>query len=181
MTEAPRWRLLSGHYLNVETLPDGTRVEWEHKETNKANGRTIRKLFAVPMLLDPKDAADHNYPGEIIVAHAVEGCTNLINDYIFKSEPTQEMEPLNEAAQAINDSLQAKWINPIDTLSASAQMSADEQRFMQNMMKAFATAQPAIPVADGEKEELKARLAKLEATIAAMAAAKPDTATARRA
>jgi hypothetical protein len=72
MTEAPRWRLISPHYLKVPELPDGTKVEWEHKETARESGRTIRKLFAVPMLLEPKDPADCNYPGEIIVATKAE-------------------------------------------------------------------------------------------------------------
>src|SRR5205823_6644923 len=62
MTEssAPRWRLVNAHYLNVETLPDGTRVEWEHKETARETGRTVRKLYPVPMYLDPKEPADCN-------------------------------------------------------------------------------------------------------------------------
>ena len=182
--EAPRWSLRNAHYLLVPELPDGTKVEWEHKETARESGRTVRKLFGVPMLLDPKDSADCNYPGEVIVAHAVEGCHNLRNDYIFLGEPTPEMEPLNDEAQAISDSLQKKWQHPIDTLPVNGGMSSDEQAFMEKMMLGFAkqvgTALPQAnaSVPDPEKEEMMARLAKLEALIAAQA--KPEPTTTRR-
>lgn len=186
MTEAPRWRLISAHYLRVPELPDGTRIEWEHKETARETGRTVRKLYPVPMLLDPKDAADCNYPGEIIVAHAVEGADNAPKDYIFLGNPTQEMEPLNEAAQAITDSLRDGWEHPIDSLPVNGGMTSDEAAFMEKMMTSFAkeigAALPKsnIAVPDPEKEELKARLARLEALIAAQAKPTPEP-TVRRA
>lgn len=176
MTEAPRWRLTSAHYLNVPELPDGTKVEWEHKETTRESGRSIRKLYAVPILLNPNDAADCNYPGEIIVTQFTEGAHILSRDYIFIGEPTQEMEPLNEAAQTITDSLRNKWINPIDTLPVNGGMNAAESAFMARMMEAFAkSASPtidntAVPKAD--YDELKERLAKLEAMLASGASAK---------
>ena len=173
MSEAPRWRLTAPHHLRVPELPDGTKIEWEHKETARESGRTVRKLFPVPMLLNPHDGADCNYPGELIVAHAVEGARNERHDYIFLGEPTQEMEPLNDTAQAITDSLREKWINPIDTMPANGGMSSQEQVFMQQMMIAFAkevgTALPKtnIAVPNAEVDELKDRLARLEALLAA--------------
>lgn len=184
MSEAPRWRLINAHYLKVAELPDGTKVEWEHRETSRESGRTVRKLFQVPILLDPRDGADCNYPGEIIVAHAVEGAHNLRQDIIFVGEPTPEMEPLNEAAQAINDSLQAKWTHPIDTLPTNGGMNPGERAFMEGMMSEFAKeigkalpkANLAVP--DNEVGELKDRLAKLEALLAQQA--KPTGEAARR-
>jgi hypothetical protein len=174
--ECPRWRLTNPHYLNVDQLPDGTKVEWEHKETNRANGRTVRKLFPVPMLFDPKDPSDHNYPGEIIVASAVEGARSQPQDIVFHGDPTQEMEPLNEAAEAITASLRSKWEHPIDTLPINGGMNSAEQAFMENMMKSFAqqigaSMQPgaAVPNASVPREDydaLKERLEKLEALIA---------------
>lgn len=173
MSEAPRWRLITGHYLTVPELPDGTMVEWEHKETNRANGRTVRKLYAVPILLDPNDPADHNHPGEIIVAHAVEGARNDRHDYIFTGDPTPDMECLNDEAQAISDSLREKWTHPIDTLPVNGGMNNQERAFMENMMANFAkqigaslpTANASVPAA--ELESLKAELAELRALIAA--------------
>jgi polyhydroxyalkanoate synthesis regulator phasin len=169
MSEAPRWSLRNAHYLNVEQLTDGTRVEWEHKETARETGRTVRKLFPVPMLLDPKEPADCNYPGEVIVTQRTEGAHLLRDDYVFKGEPTPEMEPLNAEAQVISDSLQAKWQHPIDTLPANGGMNEREQAFFENMMKAFtgaASAQNQV-VPREQYDELKERLAKLEAAIAA--------------
>lgn len=162
MTEAPRWRLQTAHYLNVPELPDGTRVEWEHKETARDSGRTVRKLFAVPMLLDPKDAADHNYPGEIIVTNFVEGARIPVRDYIFTGEPTPDMEPLNDEAQEISDGLREKWINPVETLPANGGMNEAESAFMQKMMQAFAGAAQA-PNASVPKEQYDALLARVTA------------------
>ena len=123
MPEAPRWRLVNAHYLRVPELPDGTKVEWEHKETSRESGRSVRKLFPGPILLNPNDGADCNYPGELIVAHAIDGAHNLRQDYIFEGEPTPEMEPLNDAAQAISDSLRTKWEHPIDSIPVNGGMS----------------------------------------------------------
>jgi len=167
MTEAARWRLTNPHYLNVETLPDGTAIEYEHKETSRENGRTIRKTYKVPMLLTPTEPSDCNYPDEIIVANAHSAA--YPQDYVFDGKPTPEMEPLNDAAQAITDAARSKWDHPIDSLPANGGMNTQEQAFFESMMKAFAT-QATIPNTSVPKEDydaLKARLAKLEAAIAA--------------
>jgi hypothetical protein len=137
MTEAPRWRLINAHYLNVPILPDGTKVEWEHKETNRENGRTLRTMHSVPMLLDPKDGADCNYPGEVIVAHAVANARNEPKDIIFVGTPTPEMEPLNDAAQKVTDLCKHRWINPIESIPSNGGMTSAESAFMQKMMEAF--------------------------------------------
>ena len=105
--EVARWRLTSAHYLNVP----GT--EWEQKETHRETGRQVRKLYPVPLLLDPKDQADWNYPGEIIVAY--EG-SKYPRDLIFTGLPTPDMEPLNEAAEAISVGERARYKHPIDSI-----------------------------------------------------------------
>ncbi len=169
MTEAPRWRLIEPHYLNVETLPDGTRVEWEHKETARETGRTVRKLFPVPMLLDPKDPADFNHPGEIIVTLRTEDDARLNpRDYVFAGEPTPGMEPLNDAAEEITNRCRARWEHPIDSLPANGGMTPAESAFMAKMMEAYAKAPaPNTPVPQSEYDALKERLAALEAALAA--------------
>lgn len=166
--EAPRWRLTNAHYINVPELPDGTRVEWEHKETSRENGRSIRKLYSVPMLLDPKDAADHNYPGDIIVTRFVEGARMASQDYIFVGDPTPEMEPINDEARAITDACRSRWDNPIDSLPANGGMSDEESVFMQKMMETFARIAPPQENQTVPKEaydELKERLSRLEAAM----------------
>lgn len=182
--EAPRWRLTAEHHLNVAELPDGTRVEWEHKETARETGRTVRKLYPVPMYLNPKDPSDHNYPGEIIVAHKVEGCHNLRQDYIFNSPPTPEMEPLNDEAEAITEVWKQRWNNPIESLPANGGMTGAETVFMAKMMEAFERIAPprasveAAPTS--EVIELRERLARLEAMIMSQATAKPAAEAGRR-
>lgn len=182
MTEAPRWRLMAPHYLNVPTLPDGTRVEWEQKETNRESGRAVRRLYSVPMLLDPRDPADFNHPGEIIVCHDVDGARVVRNDIIFFGDPTPDMEPLNEEAEAVSAQHRQRWEHPIDTLPANGGMTSHEMAFMQNMMAEFTkaiggTGLPNASVPKEQYDELKARLEKLEAAIVASA---PPTAPARR-
>lgn len=175
MTEAPRWRLTNPHYLKVFELPDGTRCEWEHKETARETGRTVRKLFPVPILLNPSDPNDQNYreTGECIVANEVEGASNLQRDIIFEGKPTPEMEPLNDAAQAISDSMRAKWDHPIDSLPVNGGMTPQESVFMQQMMEAFARAAPppAQPTAitQAQFDELKGQIATLQAALATKA------------
>lgn len=184
MTECPRWRLLAPHYLNIAQLPDGTKVEWEHKETNRESGRAIRKLFPVPMFLDPESPGDHNYPGEIIVTHEVDGGHPMRNDLVMFGPPTRDMEPLNEAAEQESDKHRARWINPVETLPANGGMNQDEMAFFKTMMAQFATAAQ-VPQVDNTSvpreayDDLKARLAKLEAIIAAQNKA-PDPAPQRR-
>ena len=166
--EAPRWRLTEAHHLAIAVLPDGTKVEWEHKETSRESGRAVRKLYQVPMFLEPKDAADHNYPGEIIVAH--EGPGTLRNDYIFRGPPTPGMEPLNEAAQELSDEWRHKWDNPIESLPANGGMTGAESAFMAKMMEAFERIAPPranVAAAPDQVAELTERLARLEALLAA--------------
>lgn len=172
MTEAPRWRLTNPHYLNVHELPDGTRCEWEHKETARETGRTVRKLFPVPILLNPNDPADCNYPGEIIVAHESES-GNLAQDIIFVGPPTQEMEPLNEAARLITAEYQEKWTHPIESLPVNGGMTSAESAFMAKMMEAFSRVAPppvaTTAVTEAQYNELKEQVAALTAALTAKA------------
>lgn len=180
MNECPRWRLTAPHYIHVPTLGDGTKVEWEHKETNRESGRAVRKLYSVPMLLDPRDAADFNHPGEIIIAHDTEGARHVRQDLIFIGDPTPDMEPLNDEAQAITDSLRSKWEHPIDTLPANGGMTSHEMVFMQNMMAEFAKQVGAnLPAGNASvpKSEFDALKTELEAIKAMLATKAPEGAT----
>lgn len=159
MTNAPRWRLMTPHYLNVP----GT--EWEHNESDRTTGKAVRKLYKVPAMLDPRNPNDCNRDGDCIVAHAVDGASNVRTDIIFLGDPTPDMEPENDEAQAISDSLKAKWAHPIDTLPVNGGMNNEEQAFMAKMMEAFGKGQ-AVAAPSGEVDELKARLAKLETLLA---------------
>lgn len=109
-----RWSLMNAHYLNVP----GT--EWEYKETTDS-GKQGRKIFPVPLHLDPNNPRDHNYPGEIIVCHEGKGQPK---DIVFVGPPTPDMTPLDDEAQAISDSMQPAWIHPIESLPTHDNLSA---------------------------------------------------------
>lgn len=106
-----RWKLTDAHYLAVE----GT--EWEYKEQNRETGRQARKVYEVPLHLDPKNPADHNYPRDeaIIVTNKFDAA--YTRDYVFRGPPTPDMEPLDDEAQAISDAERKNWIHPIEALN----------------------------------------------------------------
>ena len=168
-----RWRLVTGHYLNV--LFDGKPAEWEYKETDRNTGRQARRIFPVPVLLDPNDPADCNYPGEIIVCHEGKGERK---DIIFIGDPTPDMEPYDEEAEAISASLQKKWQHPIESLPAT--MSDGESAFMAKLMAAVGGQ---VPVANAsvsieQYNELKTLVEDLKAQLAT---SKPSSPAERRA
>lgn len=100
-----RWKLTAAHYLNVP----GT--EWEHKETSRETGKQVRKIYPVPLHLDPKAESDWNYrphlgeDGEIIVCHAGKGQGR---DITFTGPPTADMEPLDEEARILSSRIPKK-------------------------------------------------------------------------
>lgn len=106
-----RFRLRGKHYLNVP----GT--EWEQKELDQATGKQARKIYPVPMFLDPAEPADCNYPGEIIVATEISKGNG--RDIVFLGDPTPDMEPLDDEAEALVESLKHKWVHPIESLSGT--------------------------------------------------------------
>lgn len=159
-----RWRLSNPHYINVP----GT--EWEHKETTNA-GKAFRKMFVVPMYLDPRDPADHNYPGEIVVCYAGKG---QLKDIVFEGDPTPEMIPLDTEAEEISASFAGKWKHPIEQLNTDFSQSLITM-FEGQMQKLLeAQAKPSTPIANvsvGDFEALKAEVAKLMARNAELEAA----------
>lgn len=97
-----RWKLIEAHYLNV---PGTT---WEAKEVDRSTGRQVKKVFNVPLYLDPKDEADWNYrreqdpdlqDGGIIVCLAGKGRPR---DIVFEGDPTPCMIPLDDEATKIS-------------------------------------------------------------------------------
>lgn len=97
-----RWKLTEKHYLNVP----GTR--WEFQTVDRTTGRPQRKVFTVPLYLDPENPDDCNYKDGydnwIIVAYeaSAEG-----RDIIFVGDPTPGMLPIDDEAKAI--SAKFKW------------------------------------------------------------------------
>jgi hypothetical protein len=123
-----RWKLTQAHYLNVS----GT--EWEYKELNRSTGKQQRKVFPVPLFLNPEDPADWNYPAEeaIIVSN---GMNPGLRDHIFDGPPTPDMEPLDDEARAISEAEKHKWVHPIESLSGESYSQSLIKEFERQMAK----------------------------------------------
>ena len=162
-----RWRLTAPHYINVP----GT--EWEYKEIDQTTGRQGRKVFPVPRLLNPNDGADCNYPGEIIVAYA--GPLAQGRDIIFEGGPTPDMEPLDEEAKVITESLRPTWQHPIETLPVNGGYSASLIASFEKQMSETLARAPNTSVSQSDFEKLQSQVAALMAQNAELQAkVKPE-------
>lgn len=179
-----RWRLRNAHYLNVERDVNGQEIEWEYKETNRETGRQQRKVFPVPLHLNPEDPADWNYPQDQVIIVA-QGKGAMPKDIIFIGPPTPEMEPLDEEAEKISEAESHKWKHPIDALPGqgfSQSLLEDLQKQLAAAM-AGAAARPAAPVplngvdpeAFAKLQEQVAQLAEQNAQLQAQLLEKPQT------
>ena len=114
-----RWRLTDSHYLNVP----GT--EWEYKETDRETQRQVRKVYEIPLYLNPKERSDWNYPADeaIIVSDRFDKAHP--RDYVFVGPPTPDMEPLDEEAEKISQGYRdsGAWQHPIDALNMTYSQS----------------------------------------------------------
>ncbi len=91
-----RWKLTEPHYLRVP----GTK--WEYTMQNRTTGKPQRKVFDVPLYLNPEDEGDWNvregHDGYIAVCHEGKG---LPEDITFLGDPTPGMVPLDEEAREL--------------------------------------------------------------------------------
>lgn len=106
-----RWRLMEAHYLAVP----GT--EWEYKETNRETGRSARKVYEVPLYIDPKDPSDWTDRANEMVIVSNKFDPAFPRDIVFVGPPTPNMEALDDEATAISDAERKNWINPIESLN----------------------------------------------------------------
>jgi hypothetical protein len=108
-----RWSLRDAHYLAVP----GT--EWEYKETNRETGRQARKVYEVPVHLDPRNASDWNYPREEMIIVADKYDPKYPRDIVFRGPPTPDMEPLDDEARSITQGFidRGAWKHPIESLN----------------------------------------------------------------
>lgn len=113
-----RWKLSCSHYLNT-VKP----AKWRYSHADRATGELIEQEFIVPRMLDVRDPKcwtnrfsagtpvsrggnNMDAEGEIIVCHQGKGEPS---DIEFIGNPTPDMVPQDEEAQAISDSFQAHW------------------------------------------------------------------------
>lgn len=168
-----RWRLVNAHYLNV---PD---TEWEYQESDRNTGANNRKRFPVGRFLDPNDPSS-NTPrgsGEVIVCHAGKG---IRSDWTFSGDPTPEMEPVDEEAEAISKACAPKWKHPIDSLPGTVDFSQSLIAGFEKAMMQVAP-QPNTAVSQNDLAAVHAQMAELMAKNAELEARLTATASARRA
>lgn len=158
-----RWRLMNPHYLNILDPDTGEPTKWEYSESDRTTGKARRKTYNVPQLLDPSDPSMPHQNGDLVVCMEGKG---IAGDIVFFGTPTPDMEPMDEEAEAITDSLKARWAHPIETLPANGGMNAAEQTFMENMMKSFAAQIGANLQPQAVSSTDEARFAAMEKTIA---------------
>lgn len=137
-----RWMLKDAHYLQVA----GT--EWEYRETNRETGRQARKVYEVPLHLDPRNNADWNYPNDeaIIVSNKYD--PKYPRDHVFRGTPTPDMEPLDDEAQAISDAERKNWIHPIESLNmtySESRLSEFERGIAELLAKGMPNAKGPLP------------------------------------
>lgn len=131
-----RWRLTDRHYLQVP----GT--EWEYKESDRETGRQARKVYEIPLYLDPKDPADWNYRSEesIIVSNRFDPAFR--RDLVFIGPPTPDMEPLDDEAKEISQGYidRGAWQHPIDSINMTYSQSvlSDFERQLAQLLQGAA-------------------------------------------
>lgn len=171
-----RFRLTAKHYLNV-TVP-GRKIIWRYEEVSR-DGIANQSEFPVPLYLDPEDQRWQNSPEGIVVA--TEASKEHPRDYILQGEPTIDMEPLDDEAQALRESLMPKWTNPVESLPAQG-LNPGEQAFIDafaKQMGQFAPQQTNVDI-KALQEQMKA-LQEQNAQLMAKLEAKPASVVARRA
>ena len=163
-----RWKLNNEHYLKVTQFGEPT--EWVREETNRETGRTFRKVYPVPMYINPKDPLSCNREGVCVVATAgSEHAGDLI--IVEPFHPTPDMEPLDDEAEEITEKYRAKWINPIEGLPLNGEdFSASLLQSLERKLNE-AAAKPAL-APSSELSDLKAMIAQQQAQIQQLMASK---------
>jgi hypothetical protein len=107
-----RWKLMTSHYLHTVE-----KTEWEYKEVNRTNGREVRKQIPVPRYLDIRDPQDWTNrwgvrsaqdPGEGEIIVCLDG-RGEPGDIAIHGDPTPDMVPMDDEAQAISDKFTNRW------------------------------------------------------------------------
>lgn len=164
-----RWRLTEKHYLKVP----GTR--WEFQTVDRQTGRPQRKIYEVPLYLDPEAEMDWNwrdpngFDGGIIVCHEGKGESR---DIVFVGDPTPGMLPIDDEAKAL--SAQFSW-TPTQGTDEESQANSYTSKIMMGLvdqmadMQAKASQAPAIPGMDKFMEVMVQMMAQQTTILAALA------------
>lgn len=150
-----RWKPTKQHYVHAEQF--GQPTEWERQETNQQTGRMFRKVYKVPLYIDPEDPVMVNkHEGFCVMAH--KGSEHP-GDIVFFGPPTMDMEPLDDEAQSISDAERHKWVDPITSLPLTIGEDAGRTilQSLENQIAVFggATVQQALTLRGASNTELE--------------------------
>jgi hypothetical protein len=95
-----RWRLTENHYIHA-LPPDLDAVEWEYREVDRTTGRERRRRYPVPMYCETETVVSRK--------HSLQR-----GDFLYEGDPGPAMDPLDEEAKKISESLAHKWVKPPD-------------------------------------------------------------------
>lgn len=157
-----RWRLNSPHYLNVKEL-DGEPVEFRYTEQSLTTMRNRSRAFPVPLYLDPKDPTLINSEDGIVVS---DGNHPGPKDYIFLGDPTPEMMPIDDEAEAISEKHRSRWINPVEAFNTGQDYSQSLLQTLERQIEAINRVAPGaqpVPVSNDQLAKVLERLAAIEA------------------
>jgi hypothetical protein len=157
-----RWKLTDAHYLNVPG------IELEYKESDRETGRQARKIYHVPLYLNPKNREDWNYPqDEAIIVTNREDRTHP-RDIFFEGPPTPDMEPLDDEAREISQGYhdRGEWKHPIEAMNMTYSQSILSE-FEQKLVAGLANAQQSLPNVSVKGVD-PADFAKLQEQVAAL-------------
>lgn len=174
-----RWRLNSPHYLNVKEL-DGEPVEFRYTEQSLTTMRNRSRAFPVPLYLDPKDPTLINSEDGIVVS---DGNHPGPKDYIFLGDPTPEMMPIDDEAEAISEKHRSRWINPVEAFNTGQDYSQSLLQTLERQIEAINRVAPGaqpVSIAEDKLAAVLERLASLEAQNAELLSKQGSSESARR-
>lgn len=142
-----RFRLKAKHYIWIKGC------QWEHKEVSD-DGRQVRKMYDVPMYLDPEQLGDWNGPDGVYVSTRED--PKYPRDHILLGPCTIDMEPLDDEAQALRDKI-PPGEHPIDSLPGTfAETLMDKLSKQVLAVGAQAQAETQVGALERQVAELKA-------------------------
>lgn len=175
--QPPIWRLRADHYLNVPNTFFVQRV------ADEQTGEQIEHRYPVPRLLQLSDPKACNAGPETILV-STDKAAKLINArmWIFDGEPTPDMEPQNEAAEALSESLRHKWLKPFDELPAiggtGVNFAAELQTALAAVLSAAQGQSTAVPTTSPDViAVMQKQIEEMSATIAKLTGTAPEPAT----
>jgi hypothetical protein len=152
---------MEAHYINVP----GT--EWEYKESDRETNRSVRRVYQVPLYLDPKDAADFTdrSNGWVVVSHKFDKANP--RDIVFVGPPTPNMEPIDDEAEQISQRYidSGAWKHPIESLNMTYSQSILSE-FEQKLASMLSGGIPVSPPPNVSTESIsKKQFDELQATV----------------